>query len=109
MPTGPSTRRSSNGWDYSFDPQTNVVDVLVYRLRTKLDAGFSVKRIPDHEGSVMFSARRNNRLRSFAMYLGMGYLIVCPLYRRDLFLITGSSVSARGFDREDVAAESESS
>jgi two-component system OmpR family response regulator len=24
-------------WDYSFDPQTNVVDVLVHRLRTKID------------------------------------------------------------------------
>ena len=27
-------------WDYSFDPQTNVVDVLVYRLRNKIDKGF---------------------------------------------------------------------
>jgi two-component system OmpR family response regulator len=24
-------------WDYSFDPQTNVVDVLVHRLRAKVD------------------------------------------------------------------------
>ena len=24
-------------WDYSFDPQTNVVDVLMHRLRTKID------------------------------------------------------------------------
>ena len=24
-------------WDYSFDPQTNVVDVLVSRLRSKVD------------------------------------------------------------------------
>jgi two-component system OmpR family response regulator len=24
-------------WDYSFDPQTNVVDVLVHRVRTKVD------------------------------------------------------------------------
>ncbi|MDX9867686.1 MAG: response regulator transcription factor [Kiritimatiellia bacterium] len=37
-------------WDYSFDPQTNVVDVLVCRLRTKLDAGFSVKRIQTMRG-----------------------------------------------------------
>lgn len=27
-------------WDYSFDPQTNVVDVVVCRLRNKLDKGF---------------------------------------------------------------------
>lgn len=26
-------------WDYSFDPQTNVVDVLVHRLRAKIDPG----------------------------------------------------------------------
>jgi two-component system OmpR family response regulator len=27
-------------WDYSFDPQTNVVDVVMHRLRAKID--------PDH-------------------------------------------------------------
>ena len=27
-------------WDYNFDPQTNVVDVLVCRLRNKIDKGF---------------------------------------------------------------------
>jgi DNA-binding response OmpR family regulator len=32
-------------WDYSFDPQTNVVDVLVCRLRNKVDRGFDVKLI----------------------------------------------------------------
>ncbi len=32
-------------WDYSFDPQTNVVDVLVCRLRTKIDKEFSTKMI----------------------------------------------------------------
>jgi DNA-binding response OmpR family regulator len=30
-------------WDYSFDPQTNVVDVLAHRLRSKLDKGFASK------------------------------------------------------------------
>jgi len=30
-------------WDYHFDPQTNVVDVLVHRLRAKIDEGFEVK------------------------------------------------------------------
>jgi two-component system OmpR family response regulator len=29
-----------NVWDYHFDPQTNVVDVHVSRLRQKIDAGF---------------------------------------------------------------------
>jgi two-component system OmpR family response regulator len=27
-------------WDYSFDPQTNVVDVVICRLRNKVDKGF---------------------------------------------------------------------
>lgn len=29
-----------NVWDYHFDPQTNVIDVHVSRLRQKIDAGF---------------------------------------------------------------------
>lgn len=32
-------------WDYSFDPQTNVVDVLVCRVRNKVDKGFEPKLI----------------------------------------------------------------
>jgi two-component system OmpR family response regulator len=32
-------------WDYSFDPQTNIVDVLVCRLRNKIDSGFDKKLI----------------------------------------------------------------
>lgn len=32
-------------WDYGFDPQTNVVDVLVCRLRNKIDKDFKDKRI----------------------------------------------------------------
>jgi two-component system, OmpR family, response regulator len=32
-------------WDYSFDPQTNVVDVLVCRLRNKIDRDFEKKMI----------------------------------------------------------------
>lgn len=32
-------------YDYAFDPQTNVVDVLVCRLRNKIDKGFQDKMI----------------------------------------------------------------
>jgi two-component system, OmpR family, response regulator len=32
-------------YEYSFDPQTNVVDVLVHRLRSKVDMGFDQKLI----------------------------------------------------------------
>jgi two-component system OmpR family response regulator len=37
-------------WDYSFDPQTNVVDVLVHRLRAKIDKDFPVKLIQTVRG-----------------------------------------------------------
>jgi two-component system, OmpR family, response regulator len=33
----------SHVWDYNFDPQTNVVDVLVSRLRDKIDRPFEQK------------------------------------------------------------------
>jgi two-component system OmpR family response regulator len=33
----------SHVWDYNFDPQTNVVDVLVSRLREKIDRPFAKK------------------------------------------------------------------
>ena len=32
-------------WDYSFDPRTNVVDVLVFRLRESVDSDFEPKLI----------------------------------------------------------------
>jgi two-component system OmpR family response regulator len=35
----------SHVWDYSFDPRTNVVDVLVFRVREKIDKGFEPKMI----------------------------------------------------------------
>jgi two-component system OmpR family response regulator len=37
-------------WDYSFDPQTNIVDVLVHRLRSKVDKDFTVKLIQTYRG-----------------------------------------------------------
>jgi DNA-binding response OmpR family regulator len=33
----------SHVWDYTFDPQTNIVDVLVSRLREKIDRPFEHK------------------------------------------------------------------
>lgn len=38
-------------WDFSFDPQTNVVDVLVCRLRGKVDRDFEAKRIQTVRGA----------------------------------------------------------
>jgi DNA-binding response OmpR family regulator len=37
-------------WNYQFDPQTNVVDVLVFRLRSKLDKDFEKKTIQTIRG-----------------------------------------------------------
>jgi len=37
-------------WDYSFDPQTNVVDVLVCRLRAKVDRDFDQPMIQTIRG-----------------------------------------------------------
>ena len=45
-------------WDFDFDPQTNVVEVLVHRLRQKVDAGF--------EPALVHTVR------------GMGYVLRVP-------------------------------
>ncbi|WP_085884107.1 winged helix-turn-helix domain-containing protein [Oceanibacterium hippocampi] len=37
-------------WDFHFDPQTNVVDVHVSRLRQKIDKGFDKPLIHTHRG-----------------------------------------------------------
>jgi two-component system, OmpR family, response regulator len=37
-------------WGYDFDPQTNVVDVLVCRVRNKVDRDFEIKLIHTHRG-----------------------------------------------------------
>jgi len=39
-----------NIWDYSFDPQTDVVEVLVCRLRSKIDKDFGSKMIRTMRG-----------------------------------------------------------
>src|SRR4030095_338351 len=41
----------SHVWGYSFDPGTNVVDVLVSRLRDKVDRGFDRKLIHTVRGA----------------------------------------------------------
>jgi two-component system, OmpR family, response regulator len=37
-------------WGYDFDPMTNIVDVLVSRLRNKIDRDFDKKLIHTHRG-----------------------------------------------------------
>lgn len=40
-----------NVWDYHFDPQTNVIDVHVSRLRSKVDKGFELPMIHTIRGA----------------------------------------------------------
>jgi two-component system OmpR family response regulator len=44
------TMIQSRIWNYSFDPRTNVVDVLVHRLREKIDHDFSPKLLHTRRG-----------------------------------------------------------
>ena len=53
-------------FDYSFDPQTNVVDVLMHRLRAKVDRDKT--RCKPFAEWVMFL---NNLLRNFAFRLSL--------------------------------------
>jgi signal transduction histidine kinase len=57
----------------------------------------------------MFSGRMGKKFRSFAFYLGMGYLIVYALCTVCIFLLSSHVItkSARSFDRQDASAESE--
>ncbi|HVW06858.1 MAG TPA: response regulator [Vicinamibacterales bacterium] len=44
------TMIQSRIWNYSFDPRTNVVDVLVHRLRERIDHDFSPKLLHTRRG-----------------------------------------------------------
>jgi signal transduction histidine kinase len=57
----------------------------------------------------MFSGRMGKRFRSFAFYLGMGYLIVYALCTVCIYVLSSRVItkSARSFDRQDVLAESQ--
>jgi DNA-binding response OmpR family regulator len=40
----------SHVWEYNFDPQTNIVDVLVSRLRDRIDRPFEKKLLQTVRG-----------------------------------------------------------
>ena len=46
-------------WDYHFDPQTNVVEARICRLRDKIDRDFTEKMIHTVRG-VGYVLRRND-------------------------------------------------
>ena len=61
-----------NVWDYHFDPQTNVIDVHISKLRQKIDAGFDAA--PAHGAGVGYGWHAMIRLwRSTAVRLALGY------------------------------------
>ena len=45
-------------WDYHFDPGTNIVDVVINRLRKKVDSGQAQKLIHTVRGVGYVSRRR---------------------------------------------------
>ena len=51
-----SNRYFEQVWGHQFDPQTNVVDVLVCRLRSKVDKGFDAPLIHTPRGVAMSSS-----------------------------------------------------
>ena len=48
-----------NVWDYHFDPQTNVIDVHISRLRSKIDKGFSQPLLHTIRGAGTWSVTQN--------------------------------------------------
>ena len=53
----------SHVWEYNFDPQTNIVDVLVSRLREKIDRPFEKKLLHTVRG-VGYVLRKGDESRS---------------------------------------------
>jgi two-component system OmpR family response regulator len=49
-----------NVWDYHFDPQTNVIDVHISRLRAKIDKGFDPQLLQTIRGAG-YMIRDGNR------------------------------------------------
>jgi two-component system OmpR family response regulator len=50
-------------WDYYFDPQTNVVDVQISRLRGKIDKGFSPPLLHTIRGIGYYLSDQSQKLR----------------------------------------------
>ena len=51
-----------NVWDYHFDPQTNVIDVHISRLRSKIDKGFASHCCTRSAVRAIWSATANSYL-----------------------------------------------
>jgi two-component system OmpR family response regulator len=72
-------------FDFSFDPQTNVVDVLVHRLRSKLDKARAM--IHTIRGVGMFSELLDPFRRNIGVRLGLWYALVFTLSSAAVFTL----------------------
>ena len=63
-------------WGYDFDPLTNVVDVLVSRLRNKVDREFDKKVIQTHGEWAMPSRILSHFHKSLGFRLSFWYSVI---------------------------------
>ena len=68
-----------NVWDYHFDPQTNVIDVHISRLRSKIDKGFS---------QPLLRARQSDTVIRGAGYVMDDVTALGKLFRTTAFKLT---------------------
>jgi len=66
-------------WDFHFDPQTNVVDVLICRLRSKVDKDFPEKMVKTVRGSGMYLKRLINLPRTIGFRVAGWYVFIFTL------------------------------
>ena len=74
----------SHVWEYQFDPQTNVVDVLVSRLRDKIDRPFDRKLLQTVRG-VGYVLRA---LVAFGLRLALWYAVLFIASAMAIVLVT---------------------
>ena len=96
-------------WDYNFDPQTNVVEVRICRLRDKIDRPFKQPNSSTPSGaSVMSLKKSHSLLKTTTFRLTLWYVLISALISSALFgvlYITLVTNLARRVDddlREDV-------
>ena len=69
-----------NVWDYHFDPQTNVIDSHVSKLRRKIDAGFDMPLLHTVRGAGISS--RHDAVSLCALDGGSSGVWLCgPVHR----------------------------
>ena len=109
----------SHVWDYNFDPQTNIVDVLVSRLREKIDRPFEQEAAADrarrrlcpptpddgrrrrvHADRSACGSRCGTRRCSSSASIAIVFLTYCltaaSLAQRDQQIINGEARRVRG-------------